>query len=439
MDNNEFDVIVVGSGASGATLARDLSRRGLKVLLLERGAARTMTEKLSDIAAIAREFPVAEGPGAGRMKATTAYTVGGATSIYFGVCKLPTAETFDKLGIDLTHELEEVRRELPIADVTEAFLPPQSIAVRDSARALGYPMKMHPMLIDTSKCPQGRYAYEAKWKATGFLNEAVANGTRLVTRARVERVIVEGGRAAGVEYRDGQGGGLRKARGRKIVLCAGSPATPKLLIDAGVDDVGSRGFFCKPAFMVFGSLPGLAGRDAFLGMTEYDLGNGVTLGDGAMTASLFKLFMLSNLKPLRMFAHASTVSVAVALNDAQGGTIDAAGRYRKHIAPEELDKLKAAEGIARRILENAGARGIFRSKYVAGTPGGVLWVGEHLDRDLQTRIPDLYVCDQSLVPDVKITPLVLLVCLARRLANHLALSLREPAAPEPAPSAAVVA
>ncbi len=438
MDNNEFDVIIVGSGASGATLARDLSRRGLTVLLLERGAERPMSEKLSAIAAIAREFPVADG-----MKATTAYTVGGATSIYFGVCKLPTAETFDRLGIDLTRELDEVRGELPIAEVSDAFLPPQSIAVRDSALALGYPMKTHPMLIDTGKCPQGRYAYDAKWKATGFIAEAVANGTVLATQATVRKVIVEDGRAVGVEYLHKQGGGLRKAYGRKIVLCAGSPATPKLLIDAGIDDVGSRGFFCKPAFMVFGSLPGLAGRDAFLGMTECDLGNGITLGDGAMTASLFKLFMLSNLKPLRMFSHASTVSVAVALNDTLGGTIDGAGRYSKRILPAELDKLKATEGIARKILENAGAGRIFRSKYVAGTPGGVLWIGEHLDRDLQTRIPNLYVCDQSLVPDVKITPLVLLVCLAKRLANHLALSLREPAesapAPAPAPSGVVTA
>ncbi|KQV49724.1 hypothetical protein ASC93_12775 [Massilia sp. Root335] len=432
MDNNEFDVIVVGSGASGATLARDLSRRSLKVLLLERGADRPMAETLSAIAAIAREFPVAEG-----LKATTAYTVGGATSIYFGVCKLPTADTFDKLGIDLARELDEVRRELPVVEVSDAFLPPQSVAVRDSARALGYPMKTHPMLLDTSKCPDGRYSYEAKWKATAFIEEALANGAVLAARAKVAKVIVEDGRAVGVEYR--QGGTVRKAYGKKIVLCAGSPATPKLLIDAGIDNVGSRGFFCKPAFMMFGSVPGLAGRDAFLGMTECDLGNGVTLGDGAMTASLFKLFMLSNLKLTRLFSHAGTVSVAVALNDAPGGRIDADGSYHKRLAPAELDKLKAAEGIARKILEHAGARRIFRSRYVAGTPGGVLWVGEHLDHDLQTRIPDLYVCDQSLMPDVRITPLVMLVCLARRLANHLALSLQAQPATAPAPSGEVTA
>lgn len=418
MNNTQFDVIVVGSGASGATLARDLSRRSLKVLLLERGGDSPPRETLAGIASIASEFPVADG-----MKATTAHTVGGATSIYFGVCKLPTAETFDQLGIDLRPQLEEVRRELPIVEPGEEFLAPQSALVCASARQLGYPMKRHPMLLDTAQCPAGRYSYEAKWKATGYVDAAVAQGAVLVSRARVRRIIVENGHAVGVEYVHGKGAlGRRvcKAYARKIVLCAGSPATPKLLIDAGVPDIGSRGFFCKPAFMVFGTVPGLAGTDAFLGMTECDLGNGVTIGDGAMSASLFKLFMLSNLKLRHLFSHATTVAVAVALNDGQGGHITPDGRYLKRLAAHEREKLDAAAAVAVAILEQAGAKDIFRSKMVAGTPGGVLWVGQHLDRNLQTKIGNLYVCDQSVVPDVRITPLVTLVCLARRLAEHLA-------------------
>ena len=34
--NNEFDVIIIGGGATGAGTARDCALRGLKVLLLER-------------------------------------------------------------------------------------------------------------------------------------------------------------------------------------------------------------------------------------------------------------------------------------------------------------------------------------------------------------------------------------------------------------------
>ena len=37
MTNNEFDAIVIGSGISGGVAAKELTEKGLKTLLLERG------------------------------------------------------------------------------------------------------------------------------------------------------------------------------------------------------------------------------------------------------------------------------------------------------------------------------------------------------------------------------------------------------------------
>ena len=37
MANNEYDAIVVGSGISGGMAAKELTEKGLKVLMLERG------------------------------------------------------------------------------------------------------------------------------------------------------------------------------------------------------------------------------------------------------------------------------------------------------------------------------------------------------------------------------------------------------------------
>ncbi len=420
MNREEFDVIVVGAGACGAALARDLARQGLKVLILERGSSAVASESISGLASVARTLSV--GPG---LKATTAQGVGGSTSIYFGICKLPTPETFATLGIDLSAELEQVLREVPVVEVNDDFLPPQSKWLRDSAARMGFPMKPHRMALDLSLCADGRYSYDAKWKARGYVDDAVAAGATLLSHARVKRILVEDGRAVGVEYTLGKLGlGGRRAYARKVVISAGSPATPGLLIGAGIHDVGSRGFFCKPAFMVFGTVKGLAGRDAYVGLLECDLGNGITLGDGAMVESLFKLFMLSNGRISRLFSHASTVAVAVALNDELGGQVLPDGRYHKTLTAQDTEKLKQAEASARSILDAAGASNIFRSGNVAGTPGGVLWVGEHLDENLQTRIADLYVCDQSVMPDVRVTPLITLLCLARRLAGHLSDSLR---------------
>jgi hypothetical protein len=420
MSNSEFDVILVGSGTCGATIARELAGRNKKVLLLEQGADSPLKETLSGLLSVGREFPVGNG-----LKATAAAVVGGSTSLYFGVCKLPTAETFTKLGIDLSGELEEVKRELPIAELPDEFLAPQSIIVRDSARQLGYPFKKNLMLVDQSQCLPGRYCYEAKWKARSYVAEAVSRGATLITRAAVQRVAIENGQAVGVEYRKRVGirSKLCRVYGKKIVLSAGPLATAKLLMDCGVKNVGDGGFFCKPAFMVFGTVPRLKGKEAFLGYLDFDLGNGVSIGDGTMNSSLFKLVMLSNFKWRHIFSHSRCIAVGVLMSDSISGEIREGGRYHKQLTQEELAKLQAADEIATRILRNAGAKNIFRTRLVGGIPGGVLRIRDHLDENMQTRIANLHVCDHSLISDVKITPTITLICLGRYLAKRLSATL----------------
>lgn len=416
MNNNEFDVILVGSGTCGATIARELVKQKKKVLLLEQGEARPLKETLAGIGAIAKEIAVGD-----NLKATTAMTVGGSTGLYFGVCKLPNAATYEKVGIDFSKELEEVLQELPVAELPDHFLPPQSIKIRDSAKQLGYHLKKNLMLVDQSKCADGNYSYDAKWKARSYVDEAVKGGATLISKATVQRVIVENGRAIGVEYKckKGFGSTVVTAHAKKTVLCAGALMTPRLLMECGVKDVGSRGFFFKPAIMVCGTVPDLRGRDAFIGCLDTDLGNGVSLGDGTMNASLFKLLMLSNFKWRHIFAHSTTVSIGVLMSDEMGGEIKEGGRYHKQLSKAEIAKLKSAEEVAIKILENAGAKGIFTTKVTPGIPGGALRINEHLDQNMQTKIRDLYVCDHSLLSDEKITPTIPLISLARYLSKHL--------------------
>lgn len=284
------------------------------------------------------------------------------------------------------------------------------------------------MLVDQTKCSEGNYSYDAKWKARSYVDDAVSGGATLVSSATVQRVIVADGRAVGVEYKckKGFGSSLGKAYAKKIVLSAGSLATPKLLMECGVKDIGNRGFFFKPGFMVCGTLSDMRGRDAFLGCLDTDLGGGISIGDGTMNAALFKLVMLANFKWKHIFAHPRTVSVGILMSDAMGGEMMAGGRYHKQLSEEQLAGLKSAEEIAIRILQNAGARGIFSTKLSAGIPGGALRIHEHLDQNMQTCIADLYVCDHSLMADEKITPTIALICLGRYLARHLNATLQHP-------------
>src|SRR5262245_29053881 len=181
----EYDAIVIGSGTAGATIARELTRRKKKVLILERGGNTPLKEKLSTVAAIADQVKV----GDGRLQTTRALTTGGTTSLYFGVAHDPRLDVFQGLGIDLSAELREVRRELPIAPLPDELITEQGRRLQDTAISLGHDWQKNDMLVDQSKCKAG-YSYDAKWKARSFVDEALQNGASLVNRANVQQILV---------------------------------------------------------------------------------------------------------------------------------------------------------------------------------------------------------------------------------------------------------
>ncbi len=70
--------------------------------------------------------------------------------------------------------------------------------------------------------------------ARAFLRPAMKRpNVRVLTGAHVTRIIVEGGRATAVEYR--QGGALKRARARgEVILCGGAINSPQLLMLSGI-------------------------------------------------------------------------------------------------------------------------------------------------------------------------------------------------------------
>lgn len=70
----------------------------------------------------------------------------------------------------------------------------------------------------------------------GYLRPAMRRGNlRVMTGARAVRVVFEGGRAAGIELRQGERTLVERA-GREVVLCAGSLQSPQLLELSGIGD-----------------------------------------------------------------------------------------------------------------------------------------------------------------------------------------------------------
>lgn len=421
--NKEFDAIVVGSGPGGAAVARELSRKNKSVLILERGGNAPLKEGFVATASILDAVSVGD-----NMPAASALTTGGTTAVYFAVADFPPLETFRALGIDLSAALEEATRELPLTELPDALLGAQALKVRESALQLGYPWIKRTMLVDLAKCASG-YAYDAKWTARSYVEEAVANGATLVNRARVLKVLVDDRkRAIGVEYRvrvSKKEFEIRRAFGSKVVLAAGATASPAILRDSGIRNIGNRGFHCQPSFVVFGSVPGLKAGETFAASEGADFEEeGVFVGDANLARTLYRMFMLRSGRLIRAFSHSRSVGVGVMVRDEAGGGIQEDGRYFKQLKQEDLRKLEKGEQMARQIIANAGGKNVFKTPLSAARVGGVIRVNEHLDAKLQTEYENLHVCDGSVIPgDLKISPTLPLVCLGKYLAGHLSQAL----------------
>ncbi len=418
--NAEFDAIVIGSGPGGATVARELSRRGSRVLILERGGNAPLRDGLFATVSILNGVSVG-----GKIFMGRALTTGGTTAVYLGSAVRPPLETFRSLGIDLSMALEEAESELPLATLPDALLRPPSLKLRDSAMAMGHELVIRRMLVDQSTCTSG-YSYRAKWTARSYVEDAVRNGATLINGARARRVLVDQGRAIGVEYELGKTrrqAETRQVFGSKIVVAAGCASTPLLLRASGIRNVANRGFFCHPSFAVFGTISGLKGTEGFGGSWGFIVDNDIHIGDANFDRTVHRLLMLRERKWLRVFRYGNAIAVGVMIMDGPGGELREDGRYYKELAAEDGAKLAKGEEVARRLIEHAGGKNLFRTFVNASSITGTLRIQEHVDENLQTEYRGLYVCDGSVVPPDVVTPTLTLICLGKYLANHLSRSI----------------
>ncbi len=410
--NSSYDCIVIGSGPAGATLARDLSRGGQRVLVLERGRSLRLRTPLLDMVAAAKITHLGKGA-----TLVSGSAVGGSTQLYYATAHLPPMARFGALGIDLAQEYEALHGLLPMAPLREDLIGPMAGRVCQSATELGLGWNKLPKLIDQARLQRGAVGQvmAQRWQAGDFAREAVDGGAQLLEQAEVKRILTDGRRAYGVEYR--HRGRVKRALGARIAVAAGGAQTPALL--NGCLNLKGGGFFCDPVIVVSGEVGGLDSRDeAAMVYGAHLEDEGVFLADLKLPRCLFMAGALLALRPERLFCHRNSLSIMVKAADEVGGSI--VGPLRKAFTAADLLKLERGARLAESILRHAGATSLFRSRITSAHPGGSLAIGRDLDADLKTEIDNLYVCDGSVLPAPwGLPPTTTLLCLAMRLARHL--------------------
>jgi choline dehydrogenase-like flavoprotein len=430
------DIIVVGSGPGGATVARELARGGRDVLLLERGKDHRPSPffgtYLGALLYTDRSNLLFTEEG---LNITRPMMVGGATSMYCGCAAPPPAwmsETYDiDLGVEISHTMEE----LEVAPLPAELRGEASTRIARAAQSLGQEWEPQLKFMRPSRaapfdcgarCMLGCRC-GAKWTAAEYVDEAVEAGASLQTKAQVGRLLIEDDQVVGVEGR--QGGRPFSAHAETVVLSAGGIGTPRILQTSGFEDAGV-GMTMDVTVMVYGFV-----KEKGIGNEPPMTWSWEDPKAGFMLSTLIDpwlLYPIVNL--LKGVRYALTwpkwnriLGVMIKLKDSLSGGVFPNGKISKPLPREDRERLAHAEEVCRRILLEAGAEAssIFTSPQRGTHPSGTVRIGSMLDRDLQMPVGGLYVCDASVFPEALGRPTVLtIIGLGKRLAKHI-LGVRE--------------
>lgn len=268
------DVVVVGTGSGGGTLAAYLADRGWDVVMVEKGGFFT-----ADDLSQREEEAMADFNGRRGLDSTVdnafflnyAEAVGGSTLHYWGDSFRTPADRLEQWrvrhGIDwmtpgeLEPHWEAIEEDLHIHIAEEHLFNENNRLVRAGCEATGIEGSAVPTArIDCIGCGWTQYGcpYNRKTAQNIITIPRVSkSGGRIYSDARAENIVVENGRAVAIEGslldRDTDTAkGSFRVDGDAIVLAGGALGTAELLLRNFEDDVVGRRFYINPHYFVFG-------------------------------------------------------------------------------------------------------------------------------------------------------------------------------------------
>ena len=283
------DACIVGSGAGGAVVARELAAAGLRVIVLEEGGYFTRTDftgpPMERVQRMYRNGGATLAFGRPTIPVPLGKCVGGTTVVNSGTCfrtpdRVLRAWEADE-GVEgadpasMAPYFDEVERAIGVRPVPWEIIGRNAEIFDRGVRALG--LHGEPILRNIVGCRGcGECAFGCPSDAKQamhltYLPAACAAGARVYARCRAERVTMEHGRASGVEAvlldRDtDQVRGTLTVRAPLVVVAAGAIHTPGLLARSGVRHrslgrnlrvhpaVGVAGYFREELFAWRGTL-----------------------------------------------------------------------------------------------------------------------------------------------------------------------------------------
>lgn len=482
-DERRTEILVIGSGAGGATTALELAARGRDVLMVEEGEERGAGQYGQSPPEAMRLFYRRRGMvpilGSVPMGYVEGCCLGGSTEINSGFWHRTPPEILlrwkaqfdlDGAGLEeLAPHFEWAEQALGVS-LRNAPYPRSTALFERGIEAMGWSAQEVPRTAsgcdDSNTCPQGCASGAKKGMSRSLIPRARELGVRILTGCRVEYLLRRGRRVAGiVAWLRQYDGSERQVRidADHVFVCCGPTETPALLRRSGIKLHVGNSLRVHPMLKVAAHFDRAvdADRSVLPLLQVKEFWPDIALGGSYFTRGYLAMLLSDNWPVLapRMDDSSRMACYYVAARGVGRGSVrpslldERASVIRYDVTRDDVRNLSTGLARLSSLLLAAGARAVYPGVHGVPVIGSrveaVRWLDELLPRsalNLTTvhafsscpmgervdrcatdsygkvfNMENLYINDASLLPDSPgVNPQASVMVFARRNALHFA-------------------
>src|SRR4051794_4734794 len=396
------DVVIVGSGAGGGTAAGVLAAAGLDVVVVEAGGYYSEEDfDGAELAGYARLYLNGGGVATDDQSIglLAGSCVGGGTVVNYTWCFRPPdfvrQDWNDRFGLadwagpDFDASLDAVWERIAVS--SESSIPSaRDHAMRAGLEKLGWHsevMQRNCQGCEEEVCRLCHYGCQIGAKQSTmktWLQDAYDNGARIVVNAPVQRVLMDGGAARGVEGVTLDGHRVT-VRARAVALAAGAIHTPAIMLRSGMGGQVGQNLMLDPVLITWGMFEeevqpwaGTIGATFSDEHLDYGDGYGIKYEHAATPPSILAIFApwrgsRESAELMQSLRYTAGYGALQRARDGGEVVIDGEGLPVARWALSDFDRDVMRRGLdgAAQILEAGGARKVYSSHagWVSYEPG----------------------------------------------------------------------